>query len=76
MPKKKNEHEMVVCPVGQFFMDLERISKKRSKFFHHLYQSRVEFLKAIRSLIDEKIEDLEEKGERKEKKKAKKVVVE
>ena len=78
MGKKKSEnaHEMVVCPVGKFFMDLERVSGKRSKFFHHLYQSRVEFLKAVRSLIDEKIEDLEEKSERKEKKKARKIEVE
>jgi hypothetical protein len=78
MGKKKSEteHEMVVCPVGKFFMDLERGSKKRSKFLHHLYQSRVEFLKAVRSLIDERIEDLEEKGERKEKRKASKIAVE
>jgi hypothetical protein len=76
MAKKKNDHEMVMCPVGKFFMDLERVSRKRSKFFHHLYQSRVEFLKAIRSLIDERIEDLEEKGERKERKKARKIEVE
>jgi hypothetical protein len=76
MAKKKTEDEMVVCPVGKFFMDLERGSKKRSKFFHHLYQSRVEFLKAVGSLIDERIEDLEEKGTRKERKKARKIEVE
>ena len=76
MAKKKNEHEMVMCPVGKFFMDLERVSRKRSKFLHHLYQSRVEFLKAIRSLLDERIEDLEEKGKRKEGKKARKIEVE
>jgi hypothetical protein len=74
--KSENEHEIVVCPVGKFFMDLERVSRKRSTFFHHLYQSRVEFLKAVRSLIDEKIEDLEEKSEKKPKKKARKIAVE
>jgi hypothetical protein len=74
--KSENEHEIVVCPVGKFFMDLERVSRKRSTFIHHLYQSRVEFLKAVRSLIDEKIEDLEEKSEKTEKKKARKIPVE
>ena len=76
MGKKRNENEMVVCPVGKFFMDLERVSKKRSKFMHHLYQSRVEFLKAIRSLVDERIEDLEKKGHDKKGKKATKIKVE
>jgi hypothetical protein len=74
--KSENEPEMVVCPMHKFFMDLERVSKRRSKFFHHLDQSRVEFLKAVRSLIDERIEDLEEKGKKKEKKKASKIAVE
>ena len=76
MGKKRNENEMVVCPVGKFFMDLERVSKKRSKFMHHLYQSRVEFLKAIRSLVDERIEDLEKRGHDKKGKKATKIQVE
>lgn len=76
MGKKRNENEMVVCPVGKFFMDLERVSKKRSTFMHHLYQSRIEFLKAIRSLVDEKIEDLERKGHDKKGKKATKIKVE
>jgi hypothetical protein len=76
MGKKRNENEMVVCPVGKFFMDLERVSKKQSKFMHHLYQSRVEFLKAIRSLVDERIEDLEKRGHDKKGKKATKIQVE
>jgi hypothetical protein len=59
MPKKRHEEEVVLCPVGRFFLDLERASGKRSAFFKHLDRSRVEFLKAIRSIIDERIEDLE-----------------
>jgi len=59
MGKEKHEHEVVICPVGRFFLDLERVSGRKSKFFRHMNQSRIEFLKAIRSLVDERIERLE-----------------
>ena len=62
MGKEKNEGEMVSCPVGRFFSDLEKVSGKKSKFFEHMTLSRIEFLKAIRSLVDEKIEGLEKRG--------------
>ena len=52
----------MVCPVGKFFWDMQKTSRKKSKFFDHLGQSRIEFLKAIRSLVDERIEDIEKKG--------------
>ena len=42
MAKKKVEHEMVMCPVGKFFSDLEKASGRRSKRFVHLDRSRVE----------------------------------
>ena len=58
---KKKEEEMVMCPVGKFFMDLQKLSMPKSKFFEHLDLSRIEFLKAIRSLVDERIEGFEKK---------------
>jgi hypothetical protein len=73
---KKKEEEMVVCPVGRFFMDLQKVSLKKSKFFDHLDLSRVEFLRAIRSLVDERIENLEEKKRSRQEKKATKIQVE
>jgi hypothetical protein len=76
MGKEKAEKEMVLCPVGRFFSDLEKASGKKSRFFEHLTQSRVEFLKAVRSLVDEKIEDLEKKGASKGKKRVTKIKVE
>jgi len=76
MGKEKVEKEMVLCPVGRFFLDLEKASGKKSKFFEHLTQSRVEFLKAVRSLVDEKIEDLEKKGTARGKKRVTKIKVE
>jgi hypothetical protein len=76
MSKERNEKEMVACPVGRFFLDMEKVCGKRSKFFEHLTQSRVEFLKAVRSLVDEKIEDLEKKGTAKTRKRVTKIKVE
>ena len=72
---KKKEAEMVACPVGKFFMDLQKLSRTRSKFFEHMDLSRIEFLKAIRSLVDERIEGLEEKKRSKQGKKATKIEV-
>ncbi|MFH1123188.1 MAG: hypothetical protein V1758_05950 [Pseudomonadota bacterium] len=76
MAKKKVEDEVFVCPVGKFFSDLEKVSRRKSKFFEHMNLSKVEFLKAIRSLVDERIEDLEKKGSSKGEKKATKIKVE
>ena len=72
---KKKEEEMVVCPVGKFFMDLQKLSLPKSKFFEHMDLTRIEFLKAIRSLVDERIEGLEEKKRSKQEKKATKIKV-
>jgi hypothetical protein len=66
---------MVLCPVGKFFMDLQKLSRSKSKFFEHMDLSRIEFLKAIRSLVDERIEGLEEKKRSKQEKKATKIEV-
>jgi hypothetical protein len=76
MAKQRNEKEMVSCPVGRFFLDLEKACGKRSKFFEHIAQSRMEFLKAVRSLLDEKIEDLEKKGSGKATKRMTRIKVE
>ena len=76
MAKEQNKEEVFLCPVGRFFSDLERLSPDKSKFFKHLNQSRVEFLKAVRSLIDERIENLEQKQGEKGGKKATKIKVE
>ena len=75
MSKKKKEEEMVLCPVGKFFLDLQKASGKKSEFFDHMSRARVEFLKAIRSLVDEKIDDIEKKSA-KGKKKVTKIKVE
>jgi hypothetical protein len=77
MAKEKNNEEVVLCPVGRFFLDLEEGFGKQSEFFEHLQRSRVEFLKGIRSLVDERIGKLEKKKpSRSRKKKKTKIEVE
>jgi len=62
MAAKKTEQQMAICPVGKFFMDLEDAFGKKSDFFKHVTRARIEFLKAMRSLLDERINTLEKKG--------------
>ena len=76
MNKKKNEKEMVLCPVARFFRDLEMASGKKSTFLEHLTKSQLEFFKAIKTLLDERIKDLEKQGSHKAKKKMTKIKVE
>jgi len=61
MAKKINNENIVACPVGNFLRDIEKICGKKSKFVDHMTQSRIEILKGIRSLVDERIEQLGEK---------------
>ncbi|MBW1682331.1 MAG: hypothetical protein JRF59_05005 [Deltaproteobacteria bacterium] len=58
MEKEKDE-EIYLCPVGRFFHELERTAGRKSPFFEHLSRSGVEFLKALRALVQEGIECLE-----------------
>ena len=74
--KNENKHDAVLCPVGRFFFDLEKASGKGSKFFEHMKKSRIEFLKGIRSLVDDRIEEIEKREKTGHKKKATRVTVE
>jgi hypothetical protein len=61
MASKITKEEMCQCPVGTFFRDVEKTFGKKSNFSDHMTQSRIEVLKAVRSLVDERIEDLGKK---------------
>jgi hypothetical protein len=74
--KSKDKEERISCPVGRFFSDLEKASGNKSLVLEHLSRSKLEFLKAVKYLVDDKIEDLEEKGSAKGKKRATKIKVE
>ena len=75
MAAKKGKEQIVDCPVGRFFMDLEDSMGKKSKFFKHMNRSKVEFLKGIRSLLDERIDHYEKKGSKKTDKKMTKIKI-
>ena len=70
--ERSEAREQMVCPIGKFFAEL--FIPADSKFFEHLTRSKIELLKAIRSVIDEKIEHLEKSGS--PKKKVQKIEVE
>jgi hypothetical protein len=76
MEKEKHKNEELFCPVGRFFAHMENHFGGTSEFFGHINNSRVEFLKAIRSLVDEKIANLEKQETRKKGKKSTKIKVE
>jgi len=76
MAEKKSEQESTGCPVGGFFEDLEQAFGKKSQFFEHMTQSKLEFMKGIRSLLDARIDNLEKKRSGKAGKKMTKIKVE
>ncbi|CAB1061921.1 hypothetical protein D1BOALGB6SA_6696 [Olavius sp. associated proteobacterium Delta 1] len=75
MARIKNKEEMVLCPVGSFLRDIEKSFGRKSKFVDHLTRSRIEILKGIRALVDERIETLDNKKSGKSRKKATKIKV-
>ena len=75
MAAKKSEPQMAICPVGKFFMDLENVFGRGTDFFKHMTQSRLEFFKAMRSLLDERIDTLEKQSAPRKKKRMTKIKV-
>ncbi|MBW2000822.1 MAG: hypothetical protein JRJ29_23030 [Deltaproteobacteria bacterium] len=59
--KTEKDEGLLSCPVAYLFADLKALLGPKSGFFKHLNQSRVEFLKALRALLDERIQSLEER---------------
>lgn len=77
--KNKNDAEGArgfVCPVGEFFLKMDRLRMRDSDFSDHLARSGLEFLRAMRSLVDEGIQRLERKGDGTARSKATKIKVE
>ncbi len=47
------------CPIGELISQVWATFGAESEFRRHMRNSKIELLKAIRSIIDKKIEDLE-----------------
>jgi hypothetical protein len=75
MAKAKDEDLRFTCPVGKFFKDLQKISRERSRFHEHMNRCGLEFLKGIRSLVDDSIERLEKRPRGKQERKATRIKV-
>ena len=76
MAKPKNEEPRFVCPIGKFFKDFQKGPRERSQFHEHLSTCGVEFLKAVRSVVDESIERLEKGSRGRQGRKATRIKVE
>lgn len=76
MGNQTNKEHSVGCSVGKLFRELENVMGPKSKFFEHMTRSRIEFLKGIRSLLDDRIDYYEKKGAKKTGKKMTKIKVE
>lgn len=74
--KSASDGEVFTCPVGRFFTGFEKAWRRSSPFMEHLNLSRLEFLKAVRSLIDERIEHLEKCSAPRQEKKATRIKIE
>jgi hypothetical protein len=74
--EKRTSCEATECPVGRFFSECERLFGTGSKTGGHLNRSRLELLKAVRSWVDGRIEDLESAGSPRRKRKVTKIKVE
>jgi hypothetical protein len=57
-------------------MDLDKTFGRKSPFYEHMTRAKIEFLKGVKSLLDERIEYLEKKGSKKAGAKLTKVKVE
>jgi len=60
--KTEKGEGLLSCPVANLFADLQDMLGRKSGFFKHMNQSRIEFLKAMRALLDGRIQSLEERG--------------
>lgn len=61
MNKDRYDTSTDSCPIGRFLGRVEKAFDQKSNFFKHLNQSQIEFLRAVQSLVNGRIETLEEK---------------
>jgi hypothetical protein len=78
MGRKKTDacDEKTLCPFGKIFKGLEDLSKNAPEFKEHLDRSHLELLKAVKTLVDKKIKNLEKRNTKGKKKVARKITIE
>ncbi len=68
--------ESMNCLFCSLIKTVKDAKEKQGAFYTHMYNARIEILQAFRSLIDQRISNLEKRKEGSEGKKATKIVVE
>ena len=78
MAEKKSEagSAKALCPLGKLFQGLEDLSKNAPEFRKHLDRSHLELLKAVKTLVDSRIKNLEKKNTPGKRKVARKITIE
>ncbi|MBW2708882.1 MAG: hypothetical protein JRD04_06315 [Deltaproteobacteria bacterium] len=65
-----------LCSLGKFLRGLEDLAKNAPEFRKHLDRSHLELLKAVKTLLDSKIKNLEKRDMPGKKKVARKITIE
>jgi hypothetical protein len=60
--KTSEREEAFVCPVCILLGCLRDMTDRKSAFFQHMNNARIEFLQAVKSVIDERIEAIKKGG--------------
>jgi hypothetical protein len=58
------KEEGLECPFCLFFSKLKEVGGRKSEFWGHINNARIEFLEGIKSRIDERIETLKKTREK------------
>lgn len=58
------KEERFECPFCLFFSKLKEMGGRKSEFWGHMNNARIEFLEGIKFLIDDRIETLKRAGEK------------
>jgi hypothetical protein len=72
---KKKAVPPAACPVGRLFQELDHTFGECSVFGAHLRKAQLEFLKAVRALVDERIAAMESPSDSKSPKRMTKVII-
>nr|HID59828.1 hypothetical protein [Desulfobacterales bacterium] len=78
MPKRVTNEDMgqaPECPIAKILSHIKEVCGLESNFRNHMIQARIEFLKGIRSLLDNRIEALEKGVQEPEKSEASEIEV-
>ena len=74
--KRETDDAKTFCLFGKLSQGLEDFSKKAPEFRKHLDRSHLELLKAIKTLVDSKIKNLEKQNTPGKRKVARKITIE